>query len=218
MFIKGGIKAGALAAFALFSLGAAPQAHAKTFHWAFQGDVQSLDPHGLNETFSLGFQGNIYEGLAAYDGKMNLVPALATSWENVEPTKWIFHLRKGVKFQEGQDFTADDVIFSWKRALTEGSDMKGRAGLISDIKKIDDYTIEVTTGAPNPVLVQELPFLYIMDKEWSEEHKTTEATNVKGGDEGNYANMHANGTGPFMIVERQPDVKNRIQAFRRLLG
>src|SRR3546814_18591276 len=47
----------------------------------------------------------------------------------------------------------------------------------------------------------------IMDKEWSEEHDTTEATNISGGDQSNYANLHANGTGPYVVKERQPDVR-----------
>ncbi|MEM7227147.1 MAG: ABC transporter substrate-binding protein [Pseudomonadota bacterium] len=186
-------------------------ASAKTFKWAFQGDVQSLDPHALFETFTLGFQGNIYESLVTYDGDMNMIGALAESFENPEPTKWVFNLRKGVKFHNGNDFTADDVIFSWQRALSEGSDLKVPAQKISDIKKIDDHTIEVTTPGPNPILPRDLVFFYIMDKEWSEANNSATATNVKGGEEGNYANLNANGTGPFMVTERQPDVKTTLK-------
>ena len=103
----------ALVASLAFSAGAA----AKTFHWSYQGDASSMDPMALNETFTLGFQGNIYETLAGYDGELKLTPLLAESWENPEPTKWIF-CRKGVKFHDGSPFTADDVIFTWKRSLT----------------------------------------------------------------------------------------------------
>ncbi|OZI16016.1 ABC transporter substrate-binding protein [Bordetella genomosp. 7] len=188
-------------------------AHAKTLRWAYQGDATSMDPMALNETFTLGFQGNIYETLAGYDGDMKLTPLLAESWENTEPTKWVFKLRKGVKFHDGSPFTADDVIFSWKRSLTPGSDMKGYGAKASDIKKIDDHTIEVTTPTPNPILPREWTFLYIMSKSWSEKNNTTEATNVKGDNQGNYANLHANGTGPFMLAERQPDVKTVLKRF-----
>src|SRR3546814_3447297 len=62
--------------------------------------MASLDPMSLNETFTLGFQGWFYETLAAYDKDLKLVPQLAEKWENPEPTKWIFHLRKGVKFHD----------------------------------------------------------------------------------------------------------------------
>jgi len=187
-------------------------AAAKTLRWAYQGDATSMDPHALNETFTLGFQGNIYETLFGYDGDLKLVPVLAESWSNPEPTKWLVKLRQGVKFHDGSPFTADDVIFSWKRSMTPGSDMKGYGAKASDIKKLDDHTIEIITPTPNPILPREWSLLYIMSKSWSEKNNTTEATNVKGG-QGNYANLHANGTGPFMLVERQPDVKTTLKRF-----
>ncbi|MFW6076793.1 MAG: ABC transporter substrate-binding protein [Hyphomicrobiales bacterium] len=189
-------------------------ADAKTFKWTFQGDVQSLDPHGLNETFTLGYLGNVYEGLTHYDADLQLVPGLATGWENIDPTTWRFDLRQDVTFHNGNDFNADDVIFSWQRSLTEGSDMKGYGAKIADINKIDDHTIELVTPSPNPILPRELVFLYIMDKEWSEENGTTEATSPQAGDAtATYAAQNAMGTGPFMVVERQADVKSTFKRF-----
>ena len=182
-------------------------AEAKTFKWAFQGDVQTMDPHGLFETMTLGFQSNFYEGLVTRTPDLELVPALATSWENVKPDTWRFTLRQGVTFQNGNAFNADDVIFSVERIRSEGSDIKVVAGLIKDAVKVDDYTVDIVTPQPNPILPLQLEIFYIMDREWAEEHNTTEATNVKGDDQGNYANINANGTGPYMVKERQPDVK-----------
>ncbi|MYN12444.1 ABC transporter substrate-binding protein [Pusillimonas sp. TS35] len=206
----------AMAALLAATLGAVvPSAAAqqgKTFRWAYQGDMMSLDPMSLNETFTLGLQSWFYETLTAYDKDLKLVPRLATKWENPEPTKWIFHLREGVTFHDGSPFTADDVIFSWKRSLTEGSDMKGYGAKASDIRKIDDHTVEVTTPQPNPILPRDWIFLYIMSKSWAEKHDTTEAANVKGG-ASNYAAMHENGTGPFTIVDRQPDVKTTLKRY-----
>ena len=189
-------------------LAGAAGAEAKTFKWAFQGDVQTLDPHGLFETFTLGFQSNFYEGLVTRSPDLQLQPALATSWENVEPTVWRFTLRQGVKFHNGNDFNADDVIFSVNRINTEGSDLKVVANLIKEARKVDDYTVDLITPRPDPILPLQLEIFYIMDKEWSEANGTTEATNVKGDDQGNYANLNANGTGPYMIKERQPDVRS----------
>ncbi len=196
-----------LAAVAASSIALAPGAEAKTFKWAFQGDVQTMDPHGLFETMTLGFQNNIYEALVWRNSDMELNPSLAVSWENTAPDTWTFKLRQGVKFHNGNDFNADDVIFSVERIRTEGSDMKVIAGLIKEAKKIDDYTVALITPQPNPILPLQLGIFYIMDKEWSEANKTAAATNVKGGEEGNHANINANGTGPFMVKERQPDVK-----------
>lgn len=71
-------------------------ASAETFRFAYQTDVQSLDPHALSETFTLGFLGNVYEGLVAYGPNLEVMPALAESWETKNPTTWVFKLRRGV--------------------------------------------------------------------------------------------------------------------------
>ncbi len=205
-------------AVALALLAGAP-AGAKTFKWAFQGDVQSLDPHGLNETFTLGYLGNVYEPLAMYDADLGLIPALATSWENIEPTKWRFVLREGVTFHNGNPFTAEDVVFTWQRSLTDGSDLKSFGNKISEIEIVNDHEVIVSTPAPNPILPQELVFLYVMDKEWSEENGATEATSPQAADEtATYAAQNANGTGPFVVVERQADVKSVFTRFADYWG
>ena len=94
----------------------AQPAAAATFRLAFQGDLKSLDPYSLNETFTHGMLGNVYEGLTKRDKELKIFSGLAERWEVVEPTRWRFHLRKGVKFSNGEDFTADDVVFSAARA------------------------------------------------------------------------------------------------------
>ena len=134
----------AFAAMAAIGLAVTP-AKAETFKWAFQGDVQTMDPHGLFETMTLGFQRNIYEGLVIRNEKMEMVGALAESYKNIEPTVWRFNLRKGVKFHDGSDLEADDVAFSVKRLSSEGSDMKVVANLIKATKIIDKHTIDLIT-------------------------------------------------------------------------
>ena len=182
-------------------------AKSETFRWAFQGDVQTMDPHSLFETMTLGFQNNIYEGLVARDGDMRIIPALAERWENIEPDTWRFHLRKGVRFHDGSDFTADDVAFSVERIRSDGSDMKVVAQLIKEARIVDDHTIDLVTPAPNPIFPLQLGIFYIMDRQWAEANNAAGVTNLKGGDEGNYANLNANGTGPFMLKSRQSGVK-----------
>src|SRR5882672_11655234 len=76
-------------------------ASAQTVRYANQGELKSLDPYTLNESTTHGHLGNVYEGLIARDKDLKIIPALAESWEMPEPTRWRFHLRKGVKFQNG---------------------------------------------------------------------------------------------------------------------
>src|SRR5271165_4071793 len=101
----------------------APVADAKTLRFAFQGELKSVDPYQINESFSLSVNSAVYEGLVRRGPDMKIQPCLATSWEVLDPLHWRFHLRKGVKFDEGQDFTADDVVFSAHRVLSAGSDL-----------------------------------------------------------------------------------------------
>ena len=182
------------------------QSQAKTLKWAFQGDMQSLDPHSLNETFQLGFLGNVYEGLVRRGPDLEILPALAEKWETLEPTRWRFYLRKNVKFHNGNPFNADDVLFSYERTLSEGSDMRTRITTVDKVVKVDDYTVDFITKMPYPILVSEWSTWFMMDKEWCQKNGATESHNVKSGTE-NYAVRHANGTGPFIIVERETDVK-----------
>src|SRR6476620_9565288 len=109
-----------LAAALVAAVCAAP-ASAATFRFAFQGDLKSLDPYSLSETFTHGMLGNVYEGLTKRDKDLKIIPGLAERWEMVEPTRWRFYLRKGVKFQNGEDFTADDVVFSAERSFKPAS-------------------------------------------------------------------------------------------------
>ena len=111
---------------AAFAAGSLTIASAATFRFAFQGDLKSLDPYSLNETFTHGVLGNVYEGLTKRDKDLKIIPGLAERWETPEPNRWRFHLRKGVKFQNGEDFTADDVVFSATRAHAPASDIKTR--------------------------------------------------------------------------------------------
>src|SRR5437667_902419 len=101
-------------------------ASAQTLRYANQGELKSLDPYTLNESTTHAHLGQVYEGLVERDKDLKIIPALAESWELVEPTKWRFHLRKGVKFQNGDPFTADDVVFSAGRVRAKGSNLLTR--------------------------------------------------------------------------------------------
>jgi len=180
--------------------------HAATLRVANQGDATSLDPHSLNESLQLTITGNVYEPLVGRDKKLGLEPTLATKWSQTSPTVWRFELRKGVKFHDGTPFTADDVVFSFKRAAGDGSDMKGYTSSLKDIRKVDDFTVEMETTAPFPILPDVISLVYIMSKKWCEDNKAERPVDRRKGIE-NTASFRSNGTGPYRVKERQPTTR-----------
>ncbi|WP_170518180.1 ABC transporter substrate-binding protein [Ruegeria atlantica] len=124
----------------------------------------------------------------------------------VNPTTWEFKLREGVKWHDGTDFTAEDVKFTFERALSSTSDFKGQIGSIKEVNIIDLYTVQFVHTGPNPIFLNQLTAIFIMSKKWSEEHNVTTPQN-RAAEEENYAVRHAMGTGPFKLELREPDVK-----------
>jgi peptide/nickel transport system substrate-binding protein len=197
--------AGALGAL-LVLVASCGSVEAKTFRWANDGDANSMDPYARQETFLLLMDMSFYEPLIRRDRSMQLQPGLATEWTRVEPTVWRFKLRQGVKFHDGTPFTADDVVFSFDRATHPGSNVASPLATVKEVKKIDDFTVDFVTDGPDPILPLNLPTIAIMSKKWCEEHNTTRAADLTKNEE-SYATRNENGTGPFMLKERQPDVK-----------
>jgi peptide/nickel transport system substrate-binding protein len=193
-------------AFSLASLAAGAQ----TIRIANQGDALSMDPHSLNESLQLSVTQNVYETLTGRNKDLSLAPLLATSWKQTSPTVWRFELRKGVKFHDGTPFTAEDVVFSMARAAGEGSDMKSYTNDFKEVRKVDDHTVEIETKVPFPILPDVVSQVAIMSKKWCEENKATQPVDRRKGIE-NTASFKANGTGPFIVRERQPDVRTTFQ-------
>ncbi|HEY9222535.1 MAG TPA: ABC transporter substrate-binding protein [Variovorax sp.] len=179
---------------------------AQTIRIANQGDALSLDPHSLNESLQLSTTGNVYETLVGRNKDLTVAPLLATSWKQTSPTVWRFELRKNVQFHDGTPFTADDVLFSFARAAGEGSDLKSNTTDIKEVRKVGDHVVEIETKGPFPILPDVITTLMIMSKKWCEENKATIPVDRRKGIE-NTASFKANGTGPFRVRERQPNVR-----------
>ena len=182
-------------------------AQGKVFKWANDGDVNSMDPYARNETFLLSFLGNVYEGLVRRSPALALEPALASSWKLTSPTTWEFKLRQGVKFHDGTPFVADDVVFSITRASTGASNMKGYFPSLKEIRKVDEQTVVLETKYPDPLMVDKLAQIFIMSKAWAEKNGAVNVADLTKPDESNFATRNANGTGPFKLQSREPDVK-----------
>jgi len=89
-------------------------ASAETIRWARNSDALTLDPHSQNQGTTHTFSHHIYETLVDRDVEGNLIPRLATEWSVKEddPTVWVFKIREGVKFHDGAELTAEDVVFT----------------------------------------------------------------------------------------------------------
>ena len=139
-------------------------AGAANLRWASDGDVNAMDPMTRQETMQLSFLSNIYEPLIRRNRDLSLEPALAERWEQTSPTIWRFHLRQGVKWQDGSPFTADDVVFSLQRIQSKNSSMRAPMSPVKEARKIDDFTIDLETHLPDPILPQEQTNFMIMSK------------------------------------------------------
>src|ERR1700704_890853 len=161
-----------LAAAAAALLLAASLADAKTLRWSSQGDYLTADPMAQNELLTNSINGHVYESLVERGKKLEILPSLAASWKQMSPTVWVFDLRKGVKFHDGSEFTADDVVFSIKRLQQPTSNFRVYGNAVGEPRKIDQYTVELTTPVPNPVMLEMLAnSLFMMSKSWAEKNK-----------------------------------------------
>ncbi|WGI67723.1 ABC transporter substrate-binding protein [Neorhizobium petrolearium] len=182
----------------------ATSVQAADFKFAGPLDAYTLDPHAVSNTLIFAVLANVYEPLVRRNAEQKIEPALATEWKQTDDTTWEFTLRQGVKFSNGNPFTADDVVFSLTRGQAGG--IKANLNSIASIEKVDDYKIRIRTRAVNPILPNQITNWYIMDKEWAEANGAVQPGAANNATE-TFANRNAMGTGPYVIKERDPGVK-----------
>jgi oligopeptide transport system substrate-binding protein len=187
---------------------AAPAATGGTLRWAVEGvnELPSLDPPNANASQSVGVMSLVFEGLVRLDSNLKVVPAGAESWDIKDGGKtFIFHIRKGLKFANGDPVTADDFAYSLNRAASKDfangptsyylsnivglNDVtQGNAQTIQGVKVIDPQTLEIDLQNPAVYFLDQLtfPVSYVVPK------KAIDANPQNWTD-------HAYGTGPFMV-------------------
>lgn len=165
-------------------------AAAKTLIVAQGSDPVTLDPQGQNDEPSARVRVQIYETLVTQDHDLNIVPALATSWEQISPTEWEFKLREGVKFHNGDDFTAEDVKYTMQR-VKNSPNMSFLVEAVTSVEVVDDYTVRITTEYPFAPLLAHLA------------HPGTSIVNRRAVEEAgdSYGATVSVGTGPFVFKE-----------------
>lgn len=183
---------------------------AADFRWTSAGDFLTFDIHAQNETLNSAACATVYESLVRYNEKMEVEPALATKYERV-PEGFLFTIRENVKFHEGETLTPEDVVFSINRALAPLSQFKSSAAGILGAEATPDGKVLVKTVSGSPVFLRQLTTLRILNKAWAERHGALEPQNYVAGEE-SYAATHANGTGPFRLTLREPDVRTEFTA------
>jgi peptide/nickel transport system substrate-binding protein len=182
-------------------------ANAAELRWSSPTDPQTMDPHAVSSAPVLGFLNNVYEGLVRRNKEMAIEGSLAQSWEPLGGDGWRFHLREGVKFHDGADFTAEDVLFSYQRASSEASDVSSWFAPVKEVRIADDHTIDFLTHAPDPIFPDSIANFMILDKGWAEAN----GAELPAKEKETHATLHANGTGPFRLTAREPGVETVLE-------
>jgi peptide/nickel transport system substrate-binding protein len=153
---------------------------------AVRADVTGIFPNSpiQAEAFTLHLNANIFEGLVKFGKNMNPEGAIADSWENLDDYTWSFHLRKGIKFSNGQPVRVEDVVSSLQATLKRRFVTAGFLLPIRSVEAVGTDRIEITTDYPDPLLLSNLAIGFILPKSALEKNP-----------------VEAIGTGPY-IVER----------------
>ncbi len=182
-------------------LGAAGLASAQTLTFAYDADPVSLDPHEQLSGGTLQLSHMVFDPLVRWNKDLGFDPRLAESWERVDETTMRFNLREGVKFHSGDEMTAEDVVYTIER-LKSSPDFKGIFSAWTSATAVDDYTVEIKTAGPSPLVLHTATYVFPMDKDFYTEGGDEI---VKHGD--SFASQNISGTGPFTISEREQGVK-----------
>jgi len=168
---------------------AAAAAGETTFTIAASADIDTADPHisqllMFNNIIRL----NVFNSLVRYGPNLDLVPDLAESWENPDDKTYIFTLRQGVKYHNGQEVEAKDVEFSFKRIGEKETVFSSRVANIDSYEVVDKSTIKITLKAPQADFLDGLVFLSILPEAVEADLAQTPI-----------------GSGPFKFVEWVPN-------------
>lgn len=162
---------------------------------------ETLMPHKAAGTAGRAVLGPVYESLLSYDYRIEngkvidyradwpVVPWLAERWEQPDDTTYIFYLRRGIRWQDGVEFTAEDVVFTYNlvRDPKNAFQTRGNLAAVDAVSALDTYTVKVTTRQPNPIFLTMLadPVMMILPKHVSDKGESFDDVAV--------------GTGPFKL-------------------
>jgi peptide/nickel transport system substrate-binding protein len=172
---------------------------------ALDADPVSLDPHEQLSEGALQYSHTVFDPLVRWRQDGSMEPRLATTWQWMDPTTLRVYLRQGVHFHSGNRFSSEDVVYTINR-LKKSTDFKGLFDVIDQLTVIDDYTIEIHTRHPYPLLLNVLAYVFTIDKAFYEGKDEI----IKFG--GSFASTHESGTGPYRVTQR---VQGELMTFER---
>ncbi|MFB2595390.1 ABC transporter substrate-binding protein [Paracoccus sp. p4-l81] len=180
-------------------------AMAETLTMALKAEHPSMDPHFSRTSPGQNTASHIFEGLTNIDENMQTVPALATEWKNTDPITWEVKLRPGVKFHDGSDFDAQDVITTAARVPkveNSAASFDSNVRMIDRIEAVDALTIRITTKTPAPNLMEQFGQVYILPSELGDTIASRDFDSGKA----------AIGTGPYKFVGWTPNERLTLSA------
>ncbi|WP_110691798.1 ABC transporter substrate-binding protein [Salinicola halophyticus] len=184
-----------------------------TLRVAYDTAPVSLDIHEQLSIRMLQLSHLTFDPLVRWDRDLELEPRLATGWERIDDTTMRFHLRHGVTFHSGNAFTAKDVVWTLQR-LRRSPDFRAIFEPIERAEAIDDFTVDLHTRKPYPLLLNLATYLFPMDSRFytgTSADGRDKAEIVKNGN--SFASNHLSGTGPFEIEERHPGIRTEFERF-----
>ncbi|MGB0865388.1 MAG: ABC transporter substrate-binding protein [Granulosicoccaceae bacterium] len=207
MKLKHSILAGAVALALSFSVQAAD------IKIAYDADPVSLDPHEQLSGGTLQLSHMTFDPLVRWASDLSFEPRLAEKWERIDENTMRFTLRKGVKFHSGNEMTADDVVWTFDR-LKNSPDFKGIFAVFSGMNKVDDYTVDLVSTSPFPLVLNNATYIFPMDSKFysgEDENGKDKGELVKHGD--SFASRQLSGTGPYIVSSREQGVKVVFERF-----
>ncbi len=168
----------------------APAASGGELRVAINGDIDNFDP-AFNQLilYEASIRNTVFSALTALDKDMRVVPGLAESWEQLDPTTWIFNLRQGVTFHNGKPFTVEDVQYTFKRTIDQKMTFASKLEPIETIEAVDDYTLKLTLKRPVATFLDDMYDVAITPSNVSDEE----------------LKQRPIGTGPFRFVNWTPN-------------
>lgn len=188
-------------------------ASAETLRIGYSADPETLDLHEQLSGGVLRFSHLAFDPLVRWTKDFQFEARLATEWEQVDDTHMRMTLREGVTFHSGNEFTAKDVVWTIER-LKDSPDYRAIFEPIASVEAIDDYTVEITTTEPYPLLLNLATYIFPMDSEFytgETDDGNDKSEIVKAGN--SFASRNVSGTGPFIVTDRRQGVRVDFERF-----